>query len=184
MNASAPQKYRCSDLQAFGVNLMGMMDAAHLHQDWMFVGDIRRELPFVSEIDIVMLPGYDRHHMARVFKTHMGAASYRKGYARCHIRGSLVEPNGNHHLHIQVVNMHVVEPDVWGSTVFLLTGSPEYVKQARDVAQRRWGILLRKDGVWKNGHKIAGVSERSVFMALGLSWKDPDKRYLTEDMYR
>jgi len=73
------------------------------------------------------------------------------------------------------VDMRVVKPADWGAALVYFTGSKAHNIAIRKQA-REQGLKLNEYGVFKGQERLAGVTEVSVYQALGLPWITPELR--------
>ena len=73
------------------------------------------------------------------------------------------------------VDLRVVPEASYGAALQYFTGSKEHGVQLRQLAQQR-GLKLNEYGLFKGEQSIAGVTEESVYAAVGLPWIPPELR--------
>ncbi|PSC03090.1 DNA polymerase III, partial [Alsobacter soli] len=73
------------------------------------------------------------------------------------------------------VDLRVVAPEAYGSALQYFTGSKAHSIALRRMAQKR-GLKLNEYGVFRDGRRIAGDSEESVYAAVGLPLVPPELR--------
>ncbi|WP_406855751.1 helix-hairpin-helix domain-containing protein [Alsobacter sp. KACC 23698] len=73
------------------------------------------------------------------------------------------------------VDLRVVAPNAYGSALQYFTGSKAHSIALRRIAQRR-GLKLNEYGVFRDGQRIAGETEESVYAAIGLPLIPPELR--------
>lgn len=75
------------------------------------------------------------------------------------------------------VDIYFTTPKSWGAALFFLTGPAGYGIGYRRIAKRK-GLLLNQYGLFdrKTGKYIAGRTEKSIYEALGKSYKRPELR--------
>ncbi len=73
------------------------------------------------------------------------------------------------------VDMRVVPETSYGAAIQYFTGSKAHSVTLRQLAQQR-GLKLNEYGVFKGDQSVAGVTEESVYAAVGLPWIPPELR--------
>ena len=75
------------------------------------------------------------------------------------------------------IDLRVVRPEDYGSTLQHFTGSREHSIALRDLALGR-GLRLNEYGLSEvaSGRRVAGASEEEIYQALGLAWMPPELR--------
>ena len=73
------------------------------------------------------------------------------------------------------VDLRVVEPSSFGAAWLYFTGSKAHNIALRTVAQDA-GFKLNEYGLYRNGARVAGATEASVYEALGLRFVEPELR--------
>lgn len=73
------------------------------------------------------------------------------------------------------VDLRLLAPPSWGAGLVYLTGSKAHNLELRRLAQAL-GLKISEYGVYRDGQRIAGASEASVYEALGLPWIAPELR--------
>lgn len=73
------------------------------------------------------------------------------------------------------VDLRVVAPECLGAALHYFTGSKAHNIAVRTVARER-GLKVNEYGVFRDGRRIAGETEASVFAAVGLAWIPPELR--------
>lgn len=122
------------------------------------VGSIRRQEPVVGDIDIVGagdLMKLRTHDMIEWKRGGPEAATFI-------FRG-------------QQVNVIRGNPEAWGAAIFYLTGPAQYQVAYRARA-KRMGMVLNQHGLWRDGVRIAGATEASIYEGLGKLYKPPHLR--------
>ena len=126
-------------------------------------GSIRRKKPFVHDVDIVCIPsnqGQFIYALQQLGKIKMGGQKL--------IRCEMPEI---------VLDVYVATPETWATLLLIRTGSTGHNIMLCSRA-KRLGMKLHADGtgLFQSNNKIAGDTEESIFKALGLEYKTPDKR--------
>ena len=73
------------------------------------------------------------------------------------------------------VDVRVVPEDCYGAALQYFTGSKAHSVTLRQLAQQR-GLKLNEYGLFKGEQSVAGVTEESVYAAVGLPWIPPELR--------
>lgn len=73
------------------------------------------------------------------------------------------------------VDLRVVPPESFGAALVYFTGSKAHNIELRRVA-RKLGLKLNEYGVFREGKRIAGRTEQSVYRAIGVPWMSPRQR--------
>jgi DNA polymerase (family 10) len=73
------------------------------------------------------------------------------------------------------VDLRVVEQAAYGAALCYFTGSKAHNITLRRIAQDK-GLKLNEYGLFREGKRIAGATEESVYRALGLPWIAPELR--------
>ena len=136
----------------------------------MTCGSLRRELPIVGDIDLVILgsvvefrPKLLKMKWFRIIEPSQGVRTLL----------GIVEKD------IQV-NIYFVKPEAWGAMVLFLTGSKFFNILIRSYAKKQ-GLKLNQYGLWHGEVLIAGKEEKQIFDALGLKWVDPPDREMRKE---
>lgn len=73
------------------------------------------------------------------------------------------------------VDLRVVRDESYGAALHYFTGSKAHNIAIRELGQHR-GLKINEYGVFKDGRRIAGATEESVFAAVGLPFIPPELR--------
>lgn len=73
------------------------------------------------------------------------------------------------------VDVRVVSEQSYGAALQYFTGSKAHNVTLRQLAQQR-GLKINEYGVFKGDQNVAGVTEESVYAAVGLPWIPPELR--------
>lgn len=73
------------------------------------------------------------------------------------------------------VDLRIVKEQSFGSALQYFTGSNDHNVKLRRIAQKN-GLKLNEYGLFDNGKRKAGESEKEVYEALGLDWIPPELR--------
>lgn len=127
-------------------------------------GSIRRRKPWVNDVDLVLVPSdlWNLHH---------------------EIRGlGQVRMSGNKIMRVMVgdvqVDIYIASEETWATLLLIRTGSAENNIRLATLAKKRgWHLAASGDGLFnENGQRIAGDTEESIYLALGVPYQPPEKR--------
>ena len=127
-------------------------------------GSIRRKKPMVNDIDIVLIPSDLWLLHAELLK--MGQ----------------VKMSGAKIIRVMIgirqVDIYVADEETWATLLLIRTGSKESNIHLASLAKKQgWHLAASGDGLFnKTGQRVAGDTEQSIFLALGLPYKEPEKR--------
>jgi DNA polymerase (family 10) len=126
-------------------------------------GSIRRKKPWVNDIDIVCIPNNQGGFVYQLQKLGRIKVSGQK-LIRCDL------PN-------ITLDIYIATPDIWATLLLIRTGSKEHNIKLCTLA-RQQGMHLHADGsgLTRNGDRIAGDTEESIFASLGIPYKQPEER--------
>lgn len=122
-------------------------------------GSIRRGLPEVGDVDLVVIPG---KHFEPFMHGQFGTLKNGK-------------PAKNKLVDGVQVDVLAVDEDGWGAALMHFTGPAKLNIKQRAVAKRH-GLMLNEKGLWEDGERIAGRTEQDVYAVLGLEYLDPEER--------
>lgn len=127
-------------------------------------GSVRRQRPKVHDVDIVLIPG-DPWSLMAILRQY-GA----KGGDKIQKLSWKVMP----------VDIYFADERSWATLLLIRTGSMEHnimmCSKAKEI-----GYQLKANGsglLNRDGQRIAGESEESIFAALGMRYKEPKAREL------
>ncbi len=127
-------------------------------------GSIRRRRPQVNDIDIVLIPSdpWQLHQeVLKLGQTKMaGSKSIRVDIG------------------VTQIDLYVADPATWATLLLIRTGSKDNnIRLASRAKERGWRLAASGDGLFnEKGERIAGDTERSIYEALGLPYKEPWER--------
>ena len=127
----------------------------------MIAGSIRRDSRDPGDIDIVLIPK-DREKLEEAMKK-----KYRKvlgGEKRATFRIGDVN-----------IELYYTIKEEWGACL-LAYSSPKGSEIGLRMVAKRKGFKLTQHGLFKNGKKVAGETEREIYSALGRPYKEPKDR--------
>ena len=127
-------------------------------------GSIRREKPFVNDIDLVAIPSNQGQLIFEI--TQMGGTPILLGEKL--IRYQM--PN-------ITIDIYIATPETWATLLLIRTGSAGHNIKLCSLAKSR-GMKLKAngDGLFRNETRIAGDTEESIFKTLGLPYIEPRYR--------
>ena len=131
----------------------------------VIAGSYRRFQETVGDVDILASADYDSAVMEKFTEYDEVARILSKGQTRA----TVVLNSG-----LQV-DLRVVPEESFGAALVYLTGSKEHNVAIRSLGQHM-GLKINEYGVFRNGLKIAGASEDSVYKSVGLSFIPPELR--------
>jgi DNA polymerase (family 10) len=145
--------------------LLAHMRGAPVTTQVQVAGSVRRAQPTVGDIDLLAV-GEDGAAIARHFVAY---PRFREVLAQGPTRASAVLDSG-----IQV-DLRVVAAASVGAALLYFTGPKAYNIELRKRAIER-GLKLNEYGLFRGAQQVAGASEESVFVALGLEYVAPEAR--------
>jgi len=127
-------------------------------------GSIRRQKPFVNDIDLVLIPR-DRWGLDGVL-----------------LRMGKYKMSGKKITRVQMENIsldvYFATPETFATLLLIRTGSAENNIRLATLAKRKgWRLKANGDGLFnEKGERVAGDSEQSIYSALGLKYQEPRER--------
>ena len=122
-------------------------------------GSVRRGKPEVGDLDLVV--GGD---LGRVREAH-GVWIWKEGGDK----KATIDFMGFQ------VNLLVASDEEWGAHLMYFTGPASYNIAYRSRA-KKMGMKLNEHGLFDGERRVAGLTEESVYRALGKKWKPPEQR--------
>ncbi|MDP2672914.1 MAG: hypothetical protein Q8O84_03830 [Nanoarchaeota archaeon] len=144
------------------------------------VGSVGRHEKKYVDIDIVLIPK-DRKKLENFMKTRGERLCERKSKTKNCRAGSGVEflQGGEHESTWKVegvqTELYYTDKKEWGAEL-LAYSSPKGSAIGLRVLAKKKGFHLTQHGLFKNGKRIAGKTEKEIYKALGRPWKKPEKR--------
>ena len=128
------------------------------------VGSLRRRRPWVHDIDLVLIPASQAELYKRLLE----------------LKGTIGVKGGKlirMYTPAISIDIYLATPETWGTLLLIRTGSRSHNIKLCALAKLQ-GMKLHADGsgLTKNGDRIAGDTEESIFEALGLFYAPPQKR--------
>ncbi len=126
-------------------------------------GSIRRRIPWVNDVDLVLIP-----HDLWNFHGEL-------------IKLGQLKMSGKKIMRVMVgstqVDIYVADEGTWATLLLIRTGSKEsnirLCSRAKDMG---WHLAASGDGLFnEKGERIAGDSEESIYGALGLPYQRPEE---------
>lgn len=139
-------------------------------------GSIRRQRPYVHDIDMVCIPSNQGHFVAAL----QGLGKIKVGGQKL-IRVTMPESE---------LDCYIATPETWATLLLIRTGSVRHNIRLCTLARQK-GMKLHADGsglyrytpknslfsaIGSDKDRIAGNTEHSIFAALGLKYKAPQER--------
>lgn len=138
------------------------------------VGSIRRKRPEVHDIDVIVIPKFDKpfyslawDHIATRLKKELNMQVIRKGPSLMTLGFGEVD---------LPVDIYRAQPGTWGVLLLIRTGSTQHNIMLCSKAQQMGMKLSAKEGVIKNGKVIASRTEQEIFTALDMKFVPPEER--------
>lgn len=128
------------------------------------VGSVRRRVPWVNDIDLVLIPDDLWGFHAEVKK--LGQMKMNGPKIKRIMVGSIQ------------IDIYIADEDTWATLLLIRTGSAQNnIRLAQRAQERGWRLAASGDGLFnENGERIAGNTELSIFQALGLPYQQPKER--------
>ena len=132
------------------------------------VGSIRRQVSWVHDIDIVLIPKPEGMWNLHGEIARLSRPKTPKG--------------GGKIVHFEVVDIPVdlyfADASTWATLLLIRTGPTENNIRLCSIAKKKgWHLAASGDGLFnERGERIAGSTEESIFTALGLQYLPPEKR--------
>jgi len=124
-------------------------------------GSIRRKEKNPVDIDIVLIPK-DRIKLEELMKHKGRFIQGGEKKSRWRIEGVNVE-------------LYYTKKEEWGATLLAYSSRFGASIGLRVIAKRK-GMKLNQYGLFKDGKRIAGKTEKEIYHALGRDWKSPERR--------
>lgn len=133
-------------------------------------GSLRRKKETIGDIDIIIeAENKDRKN---IIKTILSLQKVSKSIEAGTTKATIVLKNKNIQVDVRLVNA-----DEYGAALLYFTGSKEHNIKLRIIARNK-GFKLNEYGLFEitTGKKIAGITESSIYKALGLKFIPPELR--------
>jgi len=147
-------------------------------------GSIRRKKAYVHDIDVVVIPLYEQRMTHSLFpESQLTSLLDERLSQLASARRILLKSNGEkmkcieHRLANISIDIYIAARENWATLFLIRTGSREHNIYLCSLAQSL-GMQLKADGsgLFRDGQTIAGDSEESIFLALGLNYVHPEAR--------
>ena len=127
-------------------------------------GSIRRQKPFVNDIDLVLIPR-DRWGLDGVLLRMGKYKMWGKKITRVQMENISLD-------------IYFATSETFATLLLIRTGSAENNIRLATLAKRKgWRLKANGDGLFnEKGERVAGDSEESIYQALGLLWQEPVER--------
>ena len=125
------------------------------------VGSIGRHEKKHVDIDIVLIPK-DREKLENFMKTQVKFLQGGEHESTWKVEGVQIE-------------LYYTNKKEWGAELLAYSSSKGSAIGLRVLAKKK-GFHLTQHGLFKNGKRIAGKTEKEIYRALGKSWKKPEER--------
>ncbi|MDO9580402.1 MAG: hypothetical protein Q7J06_07520 [Bacteroidales bacterium] len=130
-------------------------------------GSIRRKAPDPKDIDLVLIPSdpwnlsHEVNNLTRPFTPKVSGDKLK----RFNYKGTQVD-------------LYFARKDTWATLLLIRTGSAENNILLCSLAKTKgWHLAASGDGLFnEKGERIAGDSEESIYLALGLPYQAPEER--------
>lgn len=157
-------RVRLREAEQFGHTMLTEFKAVRLVTKYEVVGSIRRGCKFVSDIDIVAELADQE-----AFNKWIAKIFHRKtqGPLRTKRTRGLIEG--------YQFDFYFADRTNWGAQLLAWTGPREFRNKLKKRAIEL-GYVLDNNGLWRDGIQVAGQSEKSIFMALGIPFIAPSNR--------
>lgn len=159
-------------------DLIGNLEATAAVDSIDVAGSIRRRRPTIGDVD-VLVATTDPDQVVDAFLA-LGDETIQAGTEKASMRRGGIQ-----------CDLRVVAPEEWGSALQYFTGSKEHNVQLRNYALEQ-DISLNEYGAYdiseapndepREGHRIAGDTEESMYAALDLPWIPPAIREATGEI--
>jgi DNA polymerase (family X) len=83
--------------------------------------------------------------------------------------------NGPERINTSQISVYLTDPERFGVSLLLATGSQAHLRQLRAAAQRR-GLKLDERGLRRGEETIAARTEAEIYLALGMQYIEPELR--------
>jgi DNA polymerase (family 10) len=131
------------------------------------VGSVRRRKPACHDIDIVLIPGPDAWALNAALK-RIG----RQKTSGEKMRQFITAAGGAQ------VDIYFATPETWATLLLIRTGSKESnIRLCTAAGARGWKLCATGSGLFdEHGERIAGDTEESIFIKLGMAYVPPERR--------
>lgn len=127
-------------------------------------GSIRRRKEWVNDVDIVLIPSdpWNLHHEIQ-------------GLGQVMVSGNKIKRVMIGDIQI---DLYLADPKTWATLLLIRTGSAESnIRLCSRAKSKGWHLAADGSGLFnENGERIAGDTEESIFLALGIKYIPPEER--------
>lgn len=129
-------------------------------------GSIRRQKPWVEDVDIVLIPSPSDLWNLSSEVMKLGPAVM-DGYKLKRINHNGIQ-----------VDLYYATAETWATLLLIRTGSKDNNIRLCSLAKKRgWHLAANGDGLFnERGERIAGDSEESIYKMLSLPYEEPWER--------
>lgn len=154
-------RIRRREAEAFGHRMLAELVSVRLVKKYDIVGSIRRGSKFVNDIDVVV-ELYDQE----AFNKWIAVLFRRK------TKGPIRTKRTRGFIDGYQFDFYFADESNWGAQLAAWTGPREFRNKLKSKASDL-GYVLNKDGLWLKDVRIAGKSEKSIFLGLGMHYIEP-----------
>jgi DNA polymerase (family X) len=155
------------DVEPIAKKLVGILKKGVGVRQVEIGGSYRRRLPTVGDLDILVSGNPDIGGIEKkIYKTFPDHTILASGETKI---AFVIFPDN-----LQI-DVRFVPEDSWGAALLYFTGSKDYNVMMRKAAIKK-EMLLNEYGLFKDGEYIAGETEKEVYEALGLPYREPGNR--------
>jgi DNA polymerase (family X) len=158
-------RWSISSVMPIADSILEFMRGSDAVLDVVVAGSFRRRRDTVGDLDILV----SSERAAQASSHFVGYPGTERILAHGTSRSSIVLENG-----LQV-DLRVVKPESLGAALAYFTGSRSHTIALRRLAQRRH-IKLNEYGAYREGHRIGGETEESIYASVGLPLIPPELR--------
>ena len=160
-----PQRRLLAEVEPLAERLLALLRAVPGVLEAASAGSLRRRRDTLGDLDLLVAARPGCAAIARFVAAPEVAEVLAAGRTRASVRlRSGLQ-----------VDLRLLAPPSWGAGLVYLTGSKAHNLELRRLAQAL-GLKISEYGVYRDGQRIAGASEASVYEALGLPWIPPELR--------
>lgn len=134
-------------------------------------GSVRRRKESVGDVDILIASSKPKE----IMDFFTGIPGISKVWAKGATKSSVRFKDGLD------CDLRIVRKENFGAALQYFTGSKEHNILTRRIARKK-GLKLNEYGVYKEGKKIAGQTEKGVYKAIGLPYIEPELRTNTGEI--
>lgn len=162
---SGEQRIKLATAAQYAEPLLAHLRNLHAVKDAAIAGSYRRFRETVGDIDIVV----STHEPGDAIEGFIRYPEIREIVAKGSTRVSVILRSG-----LQV-DLRVVPPECYGAALVYFTGSKAHNIAIRRMAQDM-GLRISEYGVFRGSRRVAGLTEKEVYHAIGLPFIPPEIR--------